>query len=46
MELVLTGVAVFPGLLEGIQAGDFGNAVRWAGIIDGCIKDATGILKG
>ena len=44
--MLLTPVAVYPGLLESIQAKDFANAVKWAGIIEGCIKDATGILKG
>ncbi|SPO07642.1 related to glutamate carboxypeptidase II [Cephalotrichum gorgonifer] len=38
--------AVFPGLLESIEAKDFANAVRWAGIIDTCIADAVKVLEG
>lgn len=33
--------AVFPGLDESIDKKDFVNAIRWADIIDGCIKTAT-----
>ncbi len=33
--------AVFPGLQESIDAKDYVNAVRWAGIIDGSLKAAA-----
>ncbi|KKA30578.1 hypothetical protein TD95_001109 [Thielaviopsis punctulata] len=32
--------AVFPGLVESIDASDYSNAVKWTKIIDGCFKSA------
>lgn len=37
--------AVFPGLVESIDNKDFANAVKWADIINGCIKKATKTIK-
>ncbi|KAI1812943.1 Zn-dependent exopeptidase [Poronia punctata] len=37
--------AVFPGLVESIDEKDFTNAVKWADIIDNCIKAATATMK-
>lgn len=37
--------AVFPGLVESIDNRDFANAVKWADIINGCIKKATKTIK-
>ncbi|KAF4631811.1 hypothetical protein G7Y89_g6323 [Cudoniella acicularis] len=37
--------AVFPGLVEAIDAKDYGNAQRWAGIIEGKLWKAVGGLK-
>lgn len=31
--------------MESIDAKDYDNAVRWAGIIEDCIKTATGNIK-
>ncbi|WDK11450.1 PA domain-containing protein [Colletotrichum graminicola] len=33
--------AVFPGLQESIDAKDFDNALKWAGIVNECIASAT-----
>lgn len=38
-------LAVFPGLVESIDAKDYNNAVRWSGIIEDCIKTATANIK-
>ncbi|KYK54633.1 hypothetical protein DCS_06593 [Drechmeria coniospora] len=32
--------AVFPGLMESIDAGDYNNGLKWAGIIDRCVRKA------
>ncbi|RDA95485.1 hypothetical protein CP533_5423, partial [Ophiocordyceps camponoti-saundersi (nom. inval.)] len=32
--------AVFPGLMESIDAGDYNNGLKWAGIIDRCVGRA------
>lgn len=37
----MISLAVFPGLDESIDNKDFVNTMRWADIIDDCIKDAT-----
>lgn len=37
--------AVFPGLVESVDAKDYNNAVRWAEIIETCIKTATANIK-
>ncbi|KAK7743593.1 hypothetical protein SLS53_004128 [Cytospora paraplurivora] len=37
--------AVFPGLVESIDAKDYTNAIRWADIIEGSIKNATENIK-
>lgn len=37
--------AVFPGLVEAIEAKDYGNAQKWMGIIEGTLKRAVGQLK-
>lgn len=37
--------AVFPGLVEAIDARDYGNAHRWVGIIEGRVWEAFGSLK-
>ncbi|TVY81642.1 putative glutamate carboxypeptidase [Lachnellula suecica] len=37
--------AVFPGLVEAIDAKDYGNAAKWVGIIEGRLWDAVGSLK-
>ncbi|PSR87426.1 hypothetical protein BD289DRAFT_235369 [Coniella lustricola] len=37
--------AVFPGLVESIDANDFANAIRWTGIIEDSIKNATAQIK-
>lgn len=37
--------AVFPGLVESIDAKDYSNAVRWARIIESCITTATANIK-
>jgi N-acetylated-alpha-linked acidic dipeptidase len=37
--------AVFPGLVESIDAKDYTNAVRWADIIEDCITTATANIK-
>jgi N-acetylated-alpha-linked acidic dipeptidase len=37
--------AVFPGLVEAIDAKDYGNAQRWLHIIERTLKKATGSLK-
>lgn len=43
---VLTEItAVFPGLVESVDAKDYNNAVRWAEIIETCIKTATVNIK-
>ncbi|KAK2590125.1 hypothetical protein QQS21_012193 [Conoideocrella luteorostrata] len=38
-----TGYAgdVFPGLMESIDAKDYSNGLKWAGIIDGCVVKAS-----
>lgn len=41
----LESVAVFPGLVESIDAKDYTNAIRWTGIIEECIKTATAHVK-
>lgn len=46
IEIMLTGAeAVFPGLVESIDAKDYDNAVRWAEIIESCITNATANIK-
>ena len=37
-----TGYAgdTFPGMLESVRRGEWGNAVRWAGIVGGCVERA------
>lgn len=37
--------AVFPGLVESIDANDYANALRWTGIIEDSIKTATAQIK-
>lgn len=37
--------AVFPGLVEAIEAKDYENALKWIGIIDGTLKRAVKALK-
>ncbi|KAF3764494.1 Zn-dependent exopeptidase [Cryphonectria parasitica EP155] len=37
--------AVFPGLVESIDAKDYANAERWTGIIEECIQTATANIK-
>ncbi|CAI4219326.1 unnamed protein product [Parascedosporium putredinis] len=37
--------AVFPGLLESINAKDYPNAIKWAAIIDNCLQDSVKLLK-
>lgn len=37
--------AVFPGLVEAIEAKDYGNAARWVGIIEGSVFKAAGSLR-
>ncbi|KAI1326168.1 Zn-dependent exopeptidase [Xylariaceae sp. FL0255] len=37
--------AVFPGLVESIDNKDFTNALKWANIIDTCIKTATETMQ-
>ncbi|CAN8100903.1 unnamed protein product [Discula destructiva] len=37
--------AVFPGLVESIDAKDYTNAIRWTDIIENCIKSATANIK-
>ncbi|KAI0126650.1 PA domain-containing protein [Xylariales sp. AK1849] len=37
--------AVFPGLVESIDNKDFVNAMKWADIIDHCIKQATHVIQ-
>ncbi|KAI1823201.1 hypothetical protein F4861DRAFT_549946 [Xylaria intraflava] len=37
--------AVFPGLVESIDANDFTNALKWVDIINNCIKSATTTMK-
>lgn len=37
--------AVFPGLVEAIDDKDYGNAERWAGVIEGLIFKAAGSLR-
>lgn len=38
-------LAVFPGLLESINAKDYPNAIKWAAIIDNCLQDSVKLLK-
>ncbi|RPA87473.1 glutamate carboxypeptidase 2 [Ascobolus immersus RN42] len=37
--------AVFPGLVESIEDGNWTNGVRWAGIVRGCVEDAVGVVR-
>jgi N-acetylated-alpha-linked acidic dipeptidase len=37
--------AVFPGVVEAIEARDWGNAERWVGIVEGKVGDAAGSLR-
>ncbi|TVY13524.1 putative glutamate carboxypeptidase [Lachnellula arida] len=37
--------AVFPGLVEAIEAKDYGNAAKWLGVIEGTLKAAAGSLR-
>lgn len=45
MEADAFSIAVFPGLVESIDAKDYNNALRWAEIIENCIKTATANIK-
>ncbi|OAQ83238.1 peptidase, M28 family [Purpureocillium lilacinum] len=37
--------AVYPGLMESIDAKDYNNGLKWAGIIDRCVVKATHSIK-
>ncbi|KAJ2971965.1 hypothetical protein NQ176_g7426 [Zarea fungicola] len=37
--------AVYPGLMESIDAQDYSNGLKWSGIINNCIKRATLSLR-
>ena len=39
------GVAVFPGLQESIDAKDYVNGLKWAGIIERCVANAIKSLE-
>jgi N-acetylated-alpha-linked acidic dipeptidase len=39
--LTYSFAAVFPGLQESIDGEDWANALRWVGIIEGCILSAA-----
>lgn len=34
-------IAVYPGLVESIDAKDYINGLKWAGIIDRCVNKAA-----
>jgi len=38
-------LAVYPGLMESIDAKDYNNGLKWAGIIDRCVVKATHSIK-
>lgn len=38
-------VAVFPGLVESIDAKDYTNGLKWAGIIEQCLAQAIKSLE-
>lgn len=40
VELANHLVAVYPGLVESIDAKDYANGLRWAGIIGQCVSNA------
>lgn len=37
--------AVYPGLVESIDAKNYTNAIRWSGIIEDSVKTATANIK-
>lgn len=43
--LTTVALAVFPGLTESIDAQDYSNGLKWAGIVDRCIDKATKSIK-
>lgn len=43
--MLIESAAVFPGMVESIDAKDYSNAVRWAEIIENCITTATANIK-
>jgi N-acetylated-alpha-linked acidic dipeptidase len=36
--------AVFPGLVEAIEGGEYESARRWVGVLGGCLRGAGGSL--
>lgn len=44
-DLIFSETAVYPGLMESIDAKDYSNGLKWSGIINKCIRRATKSLQ-